>query len=314
MPLRGQIMVRAAGERASPSCRHSCTEAQPHGLGARRLLSTLWFCFVLLAGVFFPGLARAEGSRIAEPNWEACRAMSGVAAVLEEQPRPEDAVLDVPVRIAVYPLKWTYGQRPLRVLTLTAGRSESEMVYRDIVADIEREIFAKEFEFHLTFQSFDPNDWPRVFLQHDIYPSLQKPGTDGWFLRHILPDHYRPSPIRGPIYADERRGRYEFICFGNWEWSRPRWGPPTRERLRITWVAASRNEAVNGTGVRIRCRDIDPLRGAPLPIPTMSCELELLGPLNQVRVRIASPSNEALVHALRWLRATFPNFWPPGYL
>jgi len=314
MPLRGQIMVRAAGERASPSCRHSCTEVQPHGLGARRLLSTLWFCFVLLAGVFFPGLARAEGSRIAEPNWEACRAMSGVAAVLEEQPRPEDAVLDVPVRIAVYPLKWTYGQRPLRVLTLTAGRSESEMVNRDIVADIEREIFAKEFEFHVTFQSFDPNDWPRVFLQHDIYPSLQKPGTDGWFLRHILPDHYRPSPIRGPIYADERRGRYEFICFGNWEWSRPRWGPPTRERLRITWVAASRNEAVNGTGVRIRCRDIDPLRGAPLPIPTMSCELELLGPLNQVRVRIASPSNEALVHALRWLRATFPNFWPPGYL
>jgi len=275
MPLRGQIMVRAAGERASPSCRHSCTEVQPHGLGARRLLSTLWFCFVLLAGVFFPGLARAEGSRIAEPNWEACRAMSGVAAVLEEQPRPEDSVLDVPVRIAVYPLKWTYGQRPLRVLTLTAGRSESEMVYRDIVADIEREIFAKEFEFHVTFQSFDPNDWPRVFLQHDIYPSLQKPGTDGWFLRHILPDHYRPSPIRGPIYADERRGRYEFICFGNWEWRRPRCGPPTRERLRITWVAASRNEAVNGTGVRIRCRDIDPLRGAPLPIPTMSCELEL---------------------------------------
>ena len=54
MPLRGQIMVRAAGERASPSCRHSCTEVQPHGLGARRQLSTLWFCFVLLAGVFFP--------------------------------------------------------------------------------------------------------------------------------------------------------------------------------------------------------------------------------------------------------------------
>jgi hypothetical protein len=314
MPLRGQIMGRTAGEGAWPPRWPICAEVEPQGLGARRLLPRLLFCFVVLAGVSFSSIALAETSRIAEPNWEACRAMSGVATVLEEQPRPEDAVLNVPVRIAVYPLKWTYGQRPLRVLTLTAGRSESEMVYRDILADIEREIFAKEFEFHVTFQSFDPNDWPRVFLQHDIRPSLQKPGTDGWFLRHILPDHYRPSPIRGPIYADERRGRYEFICFGNWEWSRPRWGPPTRERLRITWVAASRNGAVNGTGVRIRCRDIDPLRGAPLPNPTMSCELELLGPLHQVRVRIASPSNEALVQALRWVRATFPNFWPPGYL
>ena len=142
MPLRVQIMGRTAGEGAWPPRWPICAEVEPQGLGARRLLPRLLFCFVVLAGVSFSSIALAETSRIAEPNWEACRAMSGVATVLEEQPRPEDAVLNVPVRIAVYPLKWTYGQRPLRVLTLTAGRSESEMVYRDILADIEREIRA----------------------------------------------------------------------------------------------------------------------------------------------------------------------------
>ncbi|MFM7421924.1 MAG: hypothetical protein ACKO54_19810 [Alphaproteobacteria bacterium] len=62
------------------------------------------FCFVLLAGISFSGIAWAEASRIAEPNWEACRAMSGVATVLGEQPRPEDAVLEMPVTVAVYTL------------------------------------------------------------------------------------------------------------------------------------------------------------------------------------------------------------------
>ena len=313
MPLRGQITGRAAGERAWPPHQYSCAEVEPKGSGTRRLLSTLWFCFVLLPGVFFSGLARAEGSRMPQPNWEACRAMSGVAAVLEEQPRPEDAVLEVPINITVHSFPYRradFPNRALRSLTLTAGRSKDDAVYRDILQYVEQGLASRTFEFRLTFASENPNDWPRVFLEPASQTSSFQPGSDVWFGRPLFSLYNKD----GRILVEETRGRYEFGCFDQRQTSRPVVKAPVRAQPDIWWLAASRNEGANETGVRIDCRDIDPSSWAPAPHPTMSCRLRLFGPLHRIEGLIASPSTEALVRTLRWLRATFPNFWPPGYL
>jgi hypothetical protein len=310
MLLRGQVMVRAAGAGALPLSWQSCAEVEPKGSGARRLLPKLWFCFVLLAGVFFSGLAWAEASRMPQPNWEACRAMSGVAAVLEEQPRPEDAVLEVPVNVAVYALEWSYGQKPLRVLTLPTGRSGSDATYWEILNYVEQGIVSSSFRVFIDSPSIDPKMWPRISLS--LAPPIHSmlPDNDIWFGRHLFFLYNKD----GRVLVEETRGRYEFGCFDR----RPSSGPvvktPVREQPDVSWFAASRNDAADGTGIRISCRDIVPIMGAPLPHPTMSCNLYLTGPLHRIYVRIGSPSTEALVRGLRWLRAAFPNFWPPGYL
>jgi hypothetical protein len=313
MPLRGQIMGGAAGAGALPSRWPICAEVEPQGLGARRLLAKLWFCFFLLAGVFFSGLAWAEASRMPQPNWEACRAMSGVAAVLEEQPRPEDAVLEVPINVAVHSFPYRradFPNRALRSLTLTAGTSRDDAVYRDILQYVEQGLASRTFEFRLTFASENPNDWPRVFLTPASETSSLQPGSDVWFSRHLFSLYNKD----GRVLVDETRGRYEFGCFDRRPTGRPIVKAPAREQPYIWWFAASRNDAADETGVRIDCRDIDPHSWAPAPRPTMSCEIRLFGPLHRIDVLMASPSTEALVRALRWLRATFPNFWPPGYL
>ena len=309
MPLRGQITGRAAGAGAWPPHPYSCAEVEPKGSGTRRLLSTLWFCFVLLHGVFFSGLARAEGSRMPQPNWEACRAMSGVAAVLEEQPRPEDAVLEVPVNVAVYALEWSYAQKPLRVLTLPTGRSGSDATYREILDYVEQGIVSSSFRVFIDSPSIDPKDWPRISLRLAPPVHSMQPGKDIWFGRHLFSLYNKD----GRVLVEETTGRYEFGCFDRRPTGSPVVRAPVRAEPDIWWFAASRNDAADGTGVRVNCRDIGPHRTPP-PLQTMSCDLHLVGPLHRIDVGFASPSNEALVRGLRWLRATFPNFWPPGYL
>jgi hypothetical protein len=310
MQLRGQITGRAAGAGAFPLRWHSCAEFEPKGSGTRRLLPKLWFCFVLLPGVFFSSLAWAEASRITEPNWEACRAMSGVATVLEEQPRPEDAVLDVPVNVAVYALEWSYAQKPLRVLTLPTGRSGSDATYREILDYVEQGIVSSSFRVFINSPSIDPKDWPRISLSLAPPVHSMQPDNDIWFGRHLFSLYNKD----GRVLVEETTGRYEFGCFDRRPTGSPVVRAPVRAEPDIRWFAASRNEAADGAGVRIGCRDVDPIRGAPLPYPIMVCDLYLVGPLHKIYVRIGSPSNEALVRSLRWLRAAFANFWPPGYL
>ncbi|MCA3350717.1 MAG: hypothetical protein INF97_09005 [Roseomonas sp.] len=310
MPLRGQVMVRAAGAGALPLSRQSCAEVEPKGSGARRLLPKLWFYFVLLAGLFCFGLARAEGSRMPQPNWEACRAMSGVAAILEEHPRPEHAVLEVPVNIAVYALEWSNAQKPLRVLTLPEGPRNSDVVSQEILDYVEQGIVSSSFRVFIDSPSIDPKLWPRISLT--LAPPIHSmlPDNDIWFGRHLFLLYNKD----GRVLVEETRGRYEFGCFDRRPSGAPVVWTPVREQPDIFWFAASRNDAADGTGIRISCRDIVPIMGAPLPHPTMSCNLYLTGPLHRIYVSIGSPSTEALVRGLRWLRAAFPNFWPPGYL
>lgn len=310
MPLRGQIMFRVAAAEALPLGWQSCAKVEPKGSPARRLLPKLWFYFVLLTGVFFSSLAWAEASRIAEPNWEACRAMSGVATVLAEQPRPEDAVLEVPVNIAVYASEWSYAQKPLRVLTLPEGHSNRASVYQEILDYVEQGIVSSSFRLFINSPSIDPKAWPRISLS--LAPPIHSmlPDNDIWFGRHLFSLYNKD----GRVLVEETRGRYEFGCFDRRPLGAPVVRTPVREQPDIFWFAASRNDAADGTGIRISCRDIVPITGAPLPHPTMSCNLYLTGPLHRIYVSIGSPSTEALVRALRWLRSTFPNFWPPGYL
>ena len=310
MPLRGKIMGRTAGAGALPLGWQSCAEVEPKGSGARRLLPKLWFCFILLAGVSFSSIALAETSRIAEPNWEACHAMSGVAALLEEHPRPEDAVLEVPVNIAVYALKWSYAQKPLRVLTPPTGRSGSDPTYREILDYVEQGIVTSSFRVFIDSPSIGPKDWPRISLSLAPPVHSMQQGNDIWFGRHLFSLYNKD----GRVLVEETTGRYEFGCFDRRPTGSPVVRAPVREQPDIFWFAASRNDAADGTGIRISCRDIVPITGAPLPHPTMSCNLYLTGPLHRIYVSIGSPSTEALVRALRWLRSTFPNFWPPGYL